>query len=117
MTLKTDFEAAAVEIFNTFESLIKNATYIEQNSTYAAGGNLSLTENQYSIRLIQDSNDSTLMLATDVRKDAIKYLMITAELPVKPKVKDQILLGTERKSIVSVETDPGDIIQIIWVGK
>jgi hypothetical protein len=117
MTLKTDFEAAAVEIFNTFESLIKTATYIEQSSAYAAGGNLTVTETTYPVRLLQDTNDQTLMLATDVRKDAIKYMLITAELPVKPKVKDQILLGTERKSIVAVSTDPGDIIQVIWVGQ
>ena len=116
MTIKNDFQEAAVEIFDSFESLAIDATYIKADSSYVAGGNLSPTENEYSLRLIRDTKSVTLTLASDIPWNAVKYLFITAELSVVPKVKDQIRIGTEVKSIVSVEADPGDIISILYVG-
>ena len=116
MTIKENFQAAAVRLFDTFESVLVDAEYIQQSSTYAAGGNLTLTDTSYTIRLLRDTKNLTLTLAQDFPRDAVKYLMITAELPVVPKVKDQIKIGTEVKSIVSVEADPGDIITTLHVG-
>lgn len=116
MTIKDDFQVAAVELFNTFESFIINAVYTRETSSYVAGGNNVVASEDYPLRLIRDEKSITLTLATDIPWDARKYLFITTELPVVPKVKDKIKIGTEVKSIVSVEADPGDIISVIYVG-
>lgn len=115
-TLKDKFQAAAVKIFDSFGSLIINATYIQDDPGYVAGGNLSSTATEYSIRLIRDMRRQELTLATDIPRDAIKYMMVTAELPVTPKIKDKIRVGSETKAILAVDTDPADAVTLLWVG-
>lgn len=115
-TLKENFQAAAVRIFNTFGSLIINATYLQEASNYVAGGNLTATTTSYAIRLIRDERRAELTLATDIPRNAVKYLMITAELPIPAVVNDRIQIGSDIKSIVAVETDPADAVTILYLG-
>jgi hypothetical protein len=115
MTLKTDFQAAAVEIFNTFESLIFDGTYVQETSTYQAGGNQAVTRTEYAVRLIRDEKNITLTLAQDIPLNAKKYLMLTAELAVTPQIKDKLIVDGVESAIIQVEADPGDIVTILYV--
>ncbi|MDH3375358.1 MAG: hypothetical protein OEQ39_00105 [Gammaproteobacteria bacterium] len=116
MTVKDELQAAAVEIFNSFGSLIINATYIQDDPAYVPGGNLSSSATEYSVRLLRDERRAELALATDIPRDALKYMMVTAELPIAAKIKDRIRVGTDVKSIIAVDTDPADAITLLWVG-
>lgn len=115
MTIKEDFQAAAVEIFNTFESLIINGFYVQQTSSYVAGGNLSTSDTEYAVRLLRDEKNITLTLAQDIPLDAEKYMLITAELAVPAKVKDKVRIGTDWKTVVAVDSDPGDIVTVMYL--
>lgn len=115
MTVKEDFQAAAVEIFNSFESMIIDGVYVQQTSGYAAGGNLSITPTEYPVRLLRDQKNVTLTLAQDIPLSAEKYLAITADLPVAAKVKDKVRIGADWKVIVAVDSDPGDIITVMYI--
>jgi hypothetical protein len=117
MTLKTDFEDAAVEIFNTFESLIINGTYVQETSPaeYTPGGNPTVTRTEYAVRLIRDTRNITVTLAQDIPLDAEKYLLITKELAVTPKVKDKLIIDGRESAIIRSEADPGSIVTILYV--
>ena len=116
MSVKTELQAAAVEIFDAFKSISIDAVYIQESSTYVAGGNLSITSVEYPIRLIRDTRRVDLTLATDIPRDAKRYMMIVAELPVPATEKDRIRIGVSTQSIIAVEDDPGDIIAMLYVG-
>ena len=122
MTILEDFESAAIEIFETFESLIIAGTHIMETSTYVAGGDNVVTRTNYPVRLIRSTSKSTLTLqsvgsvAEDVTFKSEKYLAVTSELTVIPKVKDKILIGTNTKVILSIESDPGDVVQVFFLG-
>jgi len=116
MTVKTDLAEAVVELFNSFESLIIEATITKAESSYTAGGNLLPTESTGNIRLLRDTKSITLSLAQDIPLDAVKYMTITADLPFAPALKDSILLNGITKRIVGLEYDPADVITIIYVG-
>ncbi len=116
MTLKQNFQAAAVRIFDTFESLIVTAYYLGGDAIYTAGGDLTVNETRREIRLLRDTKNLTLTLSSDIPRDSIKYLMITTELPIVPKLRDRIEINGEVKSIVALDADPGDIITILYVG-
>lgn len=122
MSILEDFEAAAVEIFNTFDSLLVNATYVRETSDYIAGGNTVLTTTEYPIRLVRDEGRSTLTLqsvgsvAEDVTFNSLKYLMITKELSVTAQVKDKVKVGDSCKVILHIDVDPGEVITTLYVG-
>lgn len=112
MTLKDDFQSAAVELFDTFDSVAVAAIYIQQSSTYVAGGNQAVTEIEHTIRLIKDIDKGSAVreAATEVLKAEITYLMITSELPVTPDTKDYIQIDGFRRAILAVESDPANIV-------
>jgi len=116
MPSKEDFQAVAVRLFNSFEDFVFDAVYIQESSSYVAGGNLSAAAMEYPVRLLRDNKNITLTLAGDIPWDSVKYLMISSELPVPAQVKDKVRIGTETKTIVAVDPDPGDIITILYVG-
>ena len=116
MSIKSNLQAAAINLFNTFESMIINATYKKEESTYAPGGNNVITTTEYSVRLIRDTRRLELTLSMDIPRDAVKYMLITSELAVPVEAKDRITVGGETKSIVAVETDPGDIVTVFYAG-
>ena len=116
MSVLTEMQAAAVEIFDAFESMVINATYIQESSTYIPGGDITVASTEYSIRLIRDTRRAELALATDIPRDAKKYLLIVAELDVVAQAKDKIRIGTQTQSIIAVENDPGDVVAVIYVG-
>ncbi len=122
MSLRDTFEAAALKLFNTFEDFIIDATYVQGSSAYVPGGNNVVTSVEYSVRVIRDDIRSTLTLksvgsvADDVTFNAMKYLMITSELAVTPMVKDKLIIDGVSKTIVAIESDPGDIVTILFVG-
>ena len=116
MSVLSELQAAAVEIFDSFESLIINATYIQETSTYVAGGSSTVTQTEYPIRLIRDTRREELGLATDIPRDAKKYMAIVADLAVTAEAKDKIKIGTQIQSIIAVDNDPGDVVVILYVG-
>lgn len=116
MPSKEDFQAVAVRLFNTFGDFVIDATYIQETSSYVAGGNLTAAAQEYPIRLLRDNKNITLTLAGDIPWDSSKYLMIASELPVTPNVKDKIRIGSETRAILAIDPDPGDIITILYVG-
>ena len=116
MTIKSELQAAAVELFDTFESIQVNATYKQQSASYSAGGNLTQAATEYSIRLIRDTRRATLSLASDIPRDAKKFMMLVAELPVRAQAKDKIVIDGVERSIIAVEDDPGDVVATLYVG-
>lgn len=112
MTLKEDFQAAATEIFDVFESVAIQAIYVQQSSTYVAGGNQVVTEIEHTVRLIKDTDKGSAVReqATEVLKAEITYLMITSELPVVPNTKDYIEIDGFRRAILAIESDPANIV-------
>ena len=122
MTILENFQAAAERLFSTFEELLVSATYVQESSSYVAGGNNVITQVEYPIRLVLDDSRSTLTLqavatiAPDVAFKSVRYLMITSELPVAAQAKDSIKVGSETKIILAVEVDPGGVITTLYVG-
>jgi len=122
MTILENFQAAAERLFSTFEELLVSATYVQESSSYVAGGNNVITQVEYPIRLVRDDSRSTLTLqavatiAPDVAFKSVRYLMITSELPVAAQAKDSIKVGSETKIILAVEVDPGGVITTLYVG-
>ncbi len=117
MTLKDEFTAAAVEIFNEFEDILVTAVFIQQSSSYVAGGDLINVPKEYSnIRLLKVKQRTTLSLATDVPKDSIEYLLLVSELSVSPKVKDSLRINGIVKPILAVEYDPADVTASLFIG-
>lgn len=118
MTIKEDFEAAAVQIFDTFESVIINAVYIQKSSTYTAGGNAAETPLEFPIRLIRDDKSPrvTLSLTNDLPAFTEKYLYVTKEVPVVVQEKDQIRINGVTKSVLFKDADPADAVTVIFVG-
>ena len=119
MTLKTDFEAAAVEIFETFESLIIDAVYVQKSSTYTAGGNASQTLKEYPIRLLRDEKvtRATLSLTNDLPAILGKYMYVTNSLSVAAKEKDMIRIDGVDRSILLKDSDPADAVTVVYLGE
>ena len=116
MNVNEEFQAAALEVFDSFGDLIIDAEYQQTSTGYVAGGAAPSVEATYDIRLIRDSRRSELSIASDIPRDTKKYLFITNELAVEAKSKDKISVDGSVQSIIAVDTDPADAITTIWVG-
>lgn len=118
MTIKEDFEEAAVEIFLTFESVLIDAVYVQKSSTYTAGGNAAQTPVEYPMRLLRDEKvtRATLSITNDLPAFTDKYLFVTKSVPVVVQEKDQIKVDGVIKAVLLKDSDPADAVTVIYVG-
>lgn len=122
MALKSEFDLAVNEIFNDFDDVPVDITYIVRDVISNPDGSTTVNESGYPLRAIMDSiNADIIALVGDVDSSTLNLLIRTSELiqlvPQGVNIKDQITINMIRYKITRWFQDPAQASTNIIVSK
>ena len=117
MTIKSEFKAAALQVFDEFISINIAAVYLEKSAGYVAGGNLNGAPIEHDIRVIRESSQEAHdSLGVDVAGTEEVYMLLFDELPVRVKTKDYLSINGVALPIIATTTDSAEAVVLVAIG-
>jgi len=117
VTLKTDFQDAAVQIINgAFASLNQVATITSvSNGPAKADGTFDESVSEQSVKVVVSSFKSTRESTQPVQGDDLKVYIARKGVSEKPDTNDQLTIGDVTYSIIAVMVDGADAAYVLHV--
>lgn len=122
MSIKAEFDQAAIDIFDSFADVVLSGTYAVISTAYVAGGSSNVSETVHNIRLIvEDITFDELQAIGDGGADSklSKVLIIQSELTAAgvatPTPKDQITFDGKKNTVIQFDTDPAKAIWTFYL--
>lgn len=111
MTVADDLRQAAIDVFNALTGVPIDVTYRNRAVGYLPGGSTDIVDTDYPLRVIREVADGTeLLVAPDANKEAVRFLFVVSELPIKAALNDIVIGDGAEYTIDSFSTDPVDAV-------